>query len=395
MPFPLSTLGPTIDATGISAPPYADILSSLQASAALIYGSDVYLGVDTQDGQMLAIYAKGISDCNDAIIATYNAFRPASAQGAGLSSLVKLNGIARNIPSNSQVDVLLGGSPGTAIINGVVADVNGQLWDLPTPITIPPAASLIVTATAVNPGALAANPGTVSTINTPTFGWQTVTNPAAASLGAPVESDAALRVRQGQSVALPALTVLAATTAAIEALVGVTEVKPYENDTGTVDVNGLPAHSISMVVQGGDATQIATAIMVKKTPGCSTYGNITVPVVDSVGFTHNISFFVPINVPISVQLNITAFQGYTAATGDAIKAAIVDYINNTLTIGADVEYAAIYLPAQLFGGAGSEQYKITFLGIARIPNSPSNVDIVIAFNEQATCQASDITLNVS
>lgn len=395
MPLPLATLGPTITSAGITAPTYADILASLQASAQLVYGADVYLGADTQDGQMLGIFAKAMSDVNDACIAVFNQLSPGTAQGAGLSSVVKLNGITRNIASNSQVDVLIGGSVGTVITNGVVGDVNGNSWNLPSPITIPSAGAILVTATAVDAGSIAANPGQVSIINSPTRGWSTVSNPSAASLGAPVESDAALRVRQAQSVALPALTVLAATTAAVEALVGVTEVKPYENDTGATDVNGLPPHSIAMVVQGGDATQIATAIMIKKTPGCFTYGTTTIPVVDSVGVQHNISFFVPTNVPITVQVDIQSFLGYTAATGVAIQQAIADYINNTLHIGDDVFLSRIYLPAQLFGGPGSEQYDLTSLGIARVPFSPSSADIVIAFNEQATCQISDVHLFVT
>lgn len=393
--MPLTTLGPTITSAGITAPTYADILASLQASAQLVYGADVYLGADTQDGQMLGIFAKGMSDVNDACIAVFNQLSPQTAQGVGLSSIVKLNGIARNIASNSQVDVLIGGSVGTVITNGVVGDVNGNSWNLPTLITIPSAGQILITATAVDPGAIAANPGQVNIINSPTRGWSTVTNPSAASLGAPVESDAALRVRQAQSVALPALTVLAATTAAIEAITGVTEVKPYENDTNTTDVNGLPPHSIAMVVQGGDAAAIATAIMIKKTPGCFTYGTTTIPVVDSVGVQHNISFFVPTNVPITVQVNLTSFQGYTAATGVAIQQAIADYINNTLHIGDDVYLSKIYLPANLFGGPGSEQYDITTLLIAKVPNSPGSIDLVIAFNEQATCQVSDVHLFVS
>jgi uncharacterized phage protein gp47/JayE len=62
---------------------------------------------------------------------------------------------------------------------------------------------VLVTATCANSGAVAALAGTITTINTPTRGWTSVTNPAAATVGAPAETDAELRIRQGQSVALP------------------------------------------------------------------------------------------------------------------------------------------------------------------------------------------------
>jgi uncharacterized phage protein gp47/JayE len=354
----------------------------------------VYLGADTQDGQMLAIVAQAIFDSNQACIAVYNQMNPASAQGAGLSSVVKINGISRNIASNSQADLLVGGSVGVVILNGVAQDINGNLWALPASVTIPPAGQILVTATCTALGAIAANPGTINKINTPVLGWSTVTNPSAASEGAPVEDDANLRRRQTQSVALPALTVLAATTAAVEALTGVTEVATYENDTGSVDVNGPPPHSIALVVTGGTDIDIATAIMIKKTPGCFTYGDTTVPVEDSIGIVHNISFFRPTNVPIGVRLTIKALQGYTGSTGDAVKAALADYVTNTLRIGQDVVLAKLYLPAQLNGGAGSEQFDLETLLIGPQAGPFVAADIPIGFRSQATLLVGDVVITV-
>lgn len=393
MTFPLTTLAPTVTSAGISAPPYADILASLQASFQLIYGSDVYLGADTQDGQLLAIIAQAIFDSNQTAIAVYNQFSPSTAQGAGLSSIVRINGITRAVASNSQVDLLIGGTVGTTILNGIAGDSNGNLWALPSSVTIPGGGSILVTATCTQLGAVAANVGTIVVINTPVLGWSTVTNPSSASLGAPIETDAVLRLRQAQSVSLPALTVLAATVAAVEAIPGVTEVRAYENDTGSPDSDGLPAHSISLVVTGGDATSIATAIMIKKTPGCFTYGTTTVSVVDSVGVTHDISFYVPTNVPIKVAITIDSLAGYTSATGDLIKQAVVDYIN-ALSIGQSVFITRLYLPAQLNGGPGSEQFELTVLQISIYPASVGSSDVAIAFNEQATCEVAHVALTV-
>src|SRR5260363_207233 len=44
------TLSVTIDATGIHAPSYADVLNALKAQYRAIYGPDVYLENDSQDG---------------------------------------------------------------------------------------------------------------------------------------------------------------------------------------------------------------------------------------------------------------------------------------------------------------------------------------------------------
>ena len=89
----LETLSATIDETGIYIPQYTEILGSLMDSFRAIYGQDIDIAPDTQDGQWLAILAKSIYDSNNMAVAAYNSFSPSYAVGAGLSSLVKLNGL--------------------------------------------------------------------------------------------------------------------------------------------------------------------------------------------------------------------------------------------------------------------------------------------------------------
>lgn len=392
--MPLPTLAPTIDSNGITAPDYAAILQSLIESAQSIFGNDVYLAADSQDGQLLSIFAAAINDTNQASIAVFNSFRPSFAQGAGLSSLVKLTGIRRNIASNSQVDLTIGGTVGTVITDGLAGDASGNQWALPASVVIPPAGVLIVTATAVDPGAIQAPVNTITTILTPTLGWQSVTNDTAASPGAPVESDAALRRRQTQSVALPSLTALAGTVGAVEALTGVTAVTAYENDTGVTDANGLPAHSIALVVTGGDANEIAQAIMLKKTPGTYTHGAVAVNVVDSNGITHIIRFFVPIPQPINVRVQIKALNGYTSAIGDEIKASVAAYIN-ALPVGQSVFISRIYLPAQLYGEGNFATFELQSVLIALFPAAPGAADVIVPFDGQPTCIVANIALVVT
>ena len=181
----ITTTAPTVDATGITAPSYADVLAYLKSQYQTIYGSDVYLEADSQDGQFLAIIASAINDANAVAISVYNAFSPASAQGANLSSVVKINGITRAVASLSTVDLTIVGQVGITITNGVVQDTNNVKWDLPASVTIPPAGTIVVTATCETPGAIAAVAGSVNQISTPTRGWQTVTNVSAAAPGNP------------------------------------------------------------------------------------------------------------------------------------------------------------------------------------------------------------------
>ncbi|PZZ19315.1 hypothetical protein DIV23_33010, partial [Escherichia coli] len=83
----------------------------------------------------------------------------------------------------------------------------------------------MATATCSVSGAVAALAGTITEINTPTRGWVSVTNPAAATVGSPAETDAELRIRQSQSVALPSITPFEALDGAVSNVTGVTRHK--------------------------------------------------------------------------------------------------------------------------------------------------------------------------
>jgi len=390
----MATLACTIDATGISAPSYNDIFTSLQNSYWSIYGSDAVLTPDSQDGQLLATFAQAINDCNQATISVYNSFSPAKAQGAALSSNVKINGLNRQVSSNSTVDVTITGVAGSVIANGIVQDSLKNKWDLPASVMIPPAGQIVVTATCETAGAINAAIGTVTQIVTPTFGWQTVTNASAAAPGAPVETDAGLRVRQASSTALPSLTILEGVLGGVAAVAGVTRYAAYENDTDTTDSDGLPSHSMSIVVEGGDATEIATVIATKKAPGTGTYGTTSETVIDTYQVIHNIKFFRPTDVPITVQINLVKLSGYTSAIGDEIKSAVANAISN-LAIGGDVLVNKLYSFANLPGTADGATFDISSILIARDLNAPAASNVVIAFNEVAVGLVGNINITAT
>ncbi|EGL8703689.1 hypothetical protein IGU62_000122 [Escherichia coli] len=398
MALNLDTLGlsATVTAEGISAPDYQTILDTLTSYFQQIYGSDAYLEPDSKDGQMVALVALAIHDANNTAISVYNCFSPATGYGAALTSNVKINGIARRGATNSTVDLVLTGTAGTSITNGTVKDTNNVIWRLPASVSIGVGGTVTVTATCSNSGAVAALAGTITTINTPTRGWASVTNPAAATVGAPAETDAELRIRQGQSVALPSITPFESVDGAIANVAGVTRHKLYENDTGTTDSNGLPPHSISAIVDGGDVTEIAQTIRGNKGQGTATYGTTSVTVPDTYGNPHVISFSRSTDVPIFVAITLKVFTGYTSQIGEQIKQAVADYING-LTIGDDVLLSRIYSPANLgvVSGGNARYYDITDLLIGKSSDSVSASNIDIAYDASASCSTANITITVT
>lgn len=388
----LTTVAATIDANGIKAPTFADIYSHLQTKVQAIYGADVYIDPDSQDGQLLAMFAQAVADCNAVAIGIYNSFSPSKAVGAALSSNVKINGIQREAASYSSADLTLVGQAGTTITNGIVKDGNNYQWALPATVTIPAAGQITATATCTTIGAITALPGTISQIGTPTRGWQTATNVADASVGAPVEADPALRARQTVSTALPSQTVLDGIVGAVANISGVTRYRAYENDTESPDVNGIPAKRIALVVEGGDADAIATAISVKKTPGSGTYGTTNVVTFNRYDMPVPINFFRPTDAPISAVVSIRVLTGYTTATGAAIQAAIAAYVNGVDIGGgaaAAVEWDDCIAAAKAITGAAT--FKIVSLVLTG-PRGAGAPDVALLFNESASCAADQVTI---
>src|SRR5690349_17703370 len=126
-----------IDATGPHRPDYPTALQYLQDAYRAIYGADVYLEPDSQDGQFLAIMSAMAIDCLSYANEVYNNMSPSSAVGAGLSRVVKINGIRRQSPTYSTADLRIVGQVGTVITNGQAQDTLQQLWNLPPSVTIP------------------------------------------------------------------------------------------------------------------------------------------------------------------------------------------------------------------------------------------------------------------
>lgn len=377
-----------IDSAGLHLPDYPTVLQYMQNEYRAIFGADTYLEEDSQDGQWVAINALAAFELMQLAAAVYSSTSPATASGDALSRNVKLNGIARLVPSHSTVDLRIVGQAGTVIRNGQVEDATGQKWNLPDVVTIPPDGEITVTATADEVGALRAPAGSITKIATPTLGWQTVENLAAAAEGRPVETDAELRQRQTISTMIPARSAMEAIVGAVANIENVTKCVGYENDTPETDDNGLPAHSFCVVAQGGDAQEIADTIARLKTIGAGTFGNTTVATYDRYGQKADTKFSRPTEVPIACEVSLTALRGYSTDVAAAIKAAVSAHIN-ALNIGNSVLLTRLYTPANAAGAAAVD---ITAIKLSRDGAALSEASVTIAYDELASCTPDDVTV---
>lgn len=372
-----------VTATGFSAPTLPQIISYLQSQYLAIFGADVYLGNDAQDFQLMAVFAVALNDANGMAAAVYNSFSPSTAQGVGLSSMVQINGISRLASSFSSAITGIFGVPGATITNGQVIDPAGNIWALPASVTIPAGGSLLVSAVCTVPGAisLAAN---VFSINTPTFGWTSVTN-AAGVPGAPVETDAALRVRQAGSVALPAQTIFEGIVAAIANTAGIGRVVGYENNTAgpkAVPGGSIPANNLAFIAEGGTNTLIWNAIFSVITPGIPTYagpGAQTTTITDANGSTRLISYMAPVEQAINTSFTLNPGVGYASSTILLIQAAVNAYIAS-LPIGSLISIYKLVAVAQLIGTPAGATFELVQPTAVQANGPFSSTDLQLNYN---------------
>lgn len=262
-----------------------------------IYGADVNLASDTPDGQMMNINIQVVLDQQDLIAQVYNSFSPDTAIGVVLDQRVAINGIQRQAGTYTITPVTLVVSQSLNLYGldqdsqevYTVSDNAGNRWFLEETELGVAAGSHSYSFRAEDPGANLTIPNTITIPVTIVLGVVSVNNPTTyTNLGINEESDANLKVRRQRSVSLASQGYLAGLRAALQNIDGVTSAFVYENNTDITDADGVPSHSIWVIVAGTGADEdIAQAIYTKRNAGAGMFGveNYTVTQDDGSPFT--------------------------------------------------------------------------------------------------------------
>jgi len=324
-----------------------------------IFGTNIDLSDSSQDGQLIGATAEALSNQDQQVEFVSKVCDPAQAQGSYLSTLVRINGITRREATYSIATLSLTGTDGTVIPAGSrVSTAAGAVFATNTDVTIASGVAF-VSATAADAGAVIAAAGSLTQRLDILAGWDDVTNANDATVGETEESDTNLRVRRRASVALAATGNVQALYGALLSLDGVIDVVVKENFTGST-IDGITAHSVAVIIEGGESVNIAETILNTKSAGCDLFGAITETVTDSQGFDVDVKYSNPEDVNIFFDIVITPLADYPT-TGDAdVEQAIVDYFEAVQAIGEDVIYSQAYNPVNSILGVS-----VTSLTIGR------------------------------
>lgn len=373
------------------------ILSDLNAEVKAIFGENFDVSPQSPDGQINGVVSGSYADLWEIAEESYNAFNPKAATGNALSALVTINGIERQAATATQAVVQLTGIAGAVVPAGsIVATGDGSVqFEIPEDVILNGLGEGEITVEATETGPLPASAGTITVIETPVAGWDTVNNTDPAITGSNEETDPELRSRRERSVASNSQNVVDSIFSAVGDVDGVTNVVVRENDTETTDADGVPPHHVHVVVSGGDDTEIAQQIFTKKPAGIGTFGSESVSVDDDQGIPHNIKFNRPTDVVIYVIVNVTQIGSEYPVDGDElIKQAIVDYANGELIagrsfdLGEDVIQTELYTPVNTVPG---HQIDSILIGTSSPPTLSDN--ITITADEIASFLTSNVTVN--
>lgn len=397
----MAYFSPYVDGTGMHIPLYQEIVDKLVEDMKQIFGDDIYLEADSQDYQQISIFARMIYDSYNLALLAYNNRTPKDAIGIGLDNIVALAGIQRKPATASTVVLTITGDDGTKISNGEVSDDNGNYWELPDEVIIPSNGIIDVTATSKEKGNVSALPNTITNINTPVYGWLSVTNKQASSAGIDVENDFELRGRFSLSVLGPSSSIFESLQESLAAIPGVTRVRGYENDTsatstGTVPPNvpaGIPSHTISFVVEGGNDVDVATELYMKKTPGCGTFGTTTVKLQSVTGNILAVNFYRPKYTNVKVKITIKQLDGYTSDYVDKMQEAVSTYITEMSIAEALYNSVLISVALEAMNSKNYPAYTVTKVECSTDDGSTwSTNDVNQVYYGAFTCSKSDVSV---
>ncbi|MCG9064728.1 baseplate J/gp47 family protein [Laribacter hongkongensis] len=360
------------------------IIASLDAGFRGIYGNDINTDPDSPDGQMIGLIAQIRADLEELGETIYRALDPDTASGAWLEQRAAYAALTRRGARYSYLrSVILTGTAHAIIPAGaIVSDGNKVRWQLVSDVTLGTDGSARADFRSELLGAFSVPTDTPLTVETITLGWSGATTSASAEVGAEEETDSDLRARFFRTRARAAQNSVEGIESTISELADVRQVIVLENTGNDTDANGVPGHSLNVIVDGGDDAGIAAVIFKRKTGGTGLMGNISVVVKDARGRSRQVRFDRPDVIECSAYIEVTRRADFTAIDVEAIKAALA---SESFGIGEDVLLTRLYSPINTVPG-----FWVSDLRIGRRGGQLVRENIQIGVRELARFAVTDI-----
>lgn len=325
----------SFDANGLQVITQNELVDNLTQSFQTIYGEDINVDSNSPDGQIINVFAQSLEDFYELLSQVNASFDPDQAIGTVLDQRCAINGIQRKGGTYTYVtvDVTVDRSVTLDGLDQVapeqaytISDNEGNMFVLSATSSISTGTSALVFR-ALNVGNVEVLPNTITTPVTIILGVTSVNNPGGAlEQGVNEETDAELRERRKQSLSVSNQGYTDGLLAALLNIEDVTSANVYQNRGNTTDSDGIPGHSIWVVVRGGTNAEIG-AVMDNKVPGgVGMKGNTSVAVRQADGSNAVYYFDRPTSELLYASIEVTPLNGQVVDY-DVLKESIASHFN--------------------------------------------------------------------
>ena len=391
-----------ISGAGISIQSYPEIVNEIINGSqdipglVQIYGSDINVGSNTPDGNLVNIVALSKEDILQLLVSIYDSFDPDQAVGVALDSISQLCGIARQGGSYTQTNVLVTTTQAVNLVGldtpastpFTISDANNNQFNLMVSQTIGAAGSYTYAFQAVDVGYVQVIPNTITNIVTITLGVASVNNPSTPTVvGEDQETDAALRIRRQQSISIPSQGNLNGLIGGLESIYGVNQVVVYQNSTASADAHGVPAYSIWAILDGGASGSIGTMIYDYWFPGIGMYGTTAVPITQVDGSVINMYYD-----PAVYQNFYASFNVHSKSSASVSGSALATYLSNNYVL--NIYKAADITALSALVEAYSSDLNISGAGVSLTASNYTSLVWPSAFKNRLVLPSANISISL-
>ena len=332
------------DANGIITQNITEILDERENALKSVLGEDFTIDSKSPIGNMELADANNELTIQELIAWLIpNQIDANTATGIFLDAICEKNRIYRKQPQFTTLNLIIKGVKDTSFLTGdiTVSDsVSGLYYNLNEDCVISENGEVIAQFICQDYGEFYPISASKFEILTPINGLDSVVadfDNLNLVIGRLTETDEELRRRRMFSVQQTSTTTLASIKSVIYSLDGVKHVTYFENDTESVNDDGLPMKSFEFIVDGGDEVEITDAIFTNKTVGTRAYGTTIITKYDSENNNYQIGYTKAKDINIVMDIHITTDYIQSNTWKQKVLQALKDKFDEIQNIGSIVK----------------------------------------------------------
>lgn len=348
-----------------------------------IFGQDTNFDQDTPDAQLVNIFAQAKRDLSELAVQIFNSFDPDQASGSVLDARVLYNGVIRKGGTYTEVELTILTNR-EITLKGIdrlqtddeireanvftVQDYNANQYYLIDTVTLPAGTNTNIGFRAQYMGETLSTLNSINEIVTPERGVISVNNPnPPTKIGVAQETDDQLKLRRARAVGLGMLGSVEVMQASLRQLSNVTDACVFENNTNVDTEDGIPPHSVWVIVRGGNDTDIANCIYLRLNAGCGMKGDTTVTVDTIYSEPIDIKFDNAVKENLSIRMKVRAVNGVDVIDTQVLS----DFISYNYKFNIYEPVTATRIDA--FCKAFSNNFEYSEIQVSAMPNTRGSI----------------------